>query len=449
MCQVRSGAGWHKGWHIVCAAQKGRLDLVQAAVASGIDVNSRWAKNSTPLMAASRFGHLVVVQFLLEHGADVNLWDTDYATALDHAQQCGSLDTVSLLRTHGGQAGSSFLLRRCWDYVQKRSSTALLVVCFCGLLWLALGLERCVLALATTLSVSVPIYVFLRTRKRVDFFIVGAQKAGTSALWTYLVEHPAVYLSKEKELHFFDDDARFLLTNPVATIIRELQYHTCFGGFRDGAKVFGEVTPIYCWWRGALERIAAYNPKAKIIMLMRDPVSRAYSHWNMNGQQGWNPYAFVDALEIERSGTKLRQPPEPRIRDYIHDLLAPPCRALPTASSHQHKKFSYVERGRYARQIVELRRLFPEDQLLFMKYEQFCADEQKGIDDICNFLGVDPMTISPAEVHKRSYNAPMPTEVRRDLIAHLLPDIEQVEKLLGWDCSDWKAEKRHVAGAST
>ena len=83
---------------------------------------------------------------------------------------------------------------------------------------------------------------------------------------------------------------------------------------------------------------------------------------------------------------------------------------------------------------------------MFMKYEQFCADEQKGIDDICNFLGVDPMTISPAEVHKRSYNAPMPTEVRRDLIAHLLPDIEQVEKLLGWDCSDWKAEKRHVAG---
>ena len=57
------------------------------------------------------------------------------------------------------------------------------------------------------------------------------------------------------------------------------------------------------------------------------------------------------------------------------------------------------------------------------------------------------MTISPAEVHKRSYNAPMPTEVRRDLIAHLLPDIEQVEKMLGWDCSDWKAEKRHVAGA--
>ena len=246
--------------------------------------------------------------------------------ALDRAHQCGSLDTVSLLRAHGGQPGSSFLQRRCCNYVQTRSSTTLFVVCVCGLIWLALGLERCVLALATACFVSVPIYVSLRTRKRVDFFIVGAQKAGTSALWTYLAEHPAVFLSKEKELHFFDDDARFLLTNPVAIIIRVLQYHTCFGGLRHGAKVIGEATPIYCWWRGALERIAAYNPKAKIIMLMRDPVSRAYSHWNMNGQQGTNPLAFVDALEIERSGAKLRQPPEPRIRDYIHHLLAPPCR---------------------------------------------------------------------------------------------------------------------------
>ena len=398
-------------------------------------------------MAASRFGHLVLVQFLLEHGANVNSWDADYATALDRAHQCGSLDTVSLLRAHGGQPGSSFLQRRCCNYVQTRSSTALFVVCVCGLIWLALGLERCVLALATACFVSVPIYVSLRTRKRVDFFIVGAQKAGTSAFWTYLAEHLAVFLSKEKELHFFDDDARFLLTNPVAIIIRVLQYHTCFGGLRHGAKVVGEATPIYCWWRGALERIAAYNPKAKIIMLMRDPVSRAYSHWNMNGQQGTNPLAFVDALEIERSGAKLRQPPEPRIRDYIHHLLAPPCRALPTASSLQHKQFSYVDRGRYAGQIIELRRRFPEDQLMFIKYEQFCADEQKGIDAICNFLGVDSMSISPAEVHKRSYKAPMPAEVRRDLIAHLLSDIEQVEQLLGWDCSDWKAEKLHVAGA--
>ena len=207
-------------------------------------------------MAASRFGHLVLVQFLLEHGANVNLWDADYASAHStavRAHQCGSLDTVSLLRAHGGQPGSSFLQRRCCNYVQTRSSTALFVVCVCGLIWLALGLERCVLALATACFVSVPIYVSLRTRKRVDFFIVGAQKAGTSAFWTYLAEHPAVFLSKEKELHFFDDDARFLLTNPVAIIIRVLQYHTCFGGLRHGAKVVGEATPIYCWWRGALK----------------------------------------------------------------------------------------------------------------------------------------------------------------------------------------------------
>ena len=405
----------------------------------GVDVNSTTLpKNSSPLMAASRFGHLAVVQFLLEHGATVNLWDTDYATALDGALQSGSMDIVALLRKHGGQPGSSFLLCRCLHYMHKQRATASLTACICGLLGFALGLERFVIVLATVLSVCVPICVSLLTRKRVDFFIVGAQKAGTSAIWTYLSEHPEVVLSKPKELHFFDDDARFLLTNPLATLIRVLQYRTCFAGFRDRAKAYGEVTPIYCWWRGAPERLAAYNRKAKIVMLMRDPVSRAYSHWNMNGQQGTNPHSFLEALEIERSGSKLRQPSEHRLRDFIHHLLAPPCRALPNGSCHQHKQFSYVDRGRYARQVIELRKCFPEDQLLFIKYEHFCADEQKGIDAICDFLGVDPITITKAQVHKRSYTAPIPDDVRRDLIAHLLPEIEHVEKLLGWDCSDWK-----------
>ena len=424
---------------IVDAAKQGKLYLVQAAVRMGVDVNSRsLPKNSSPLMVAARFGHLAVVQLLLEHGAKVNLWDTDYATALDCALQSGSLDIVALLRKHGGQTGSSFLLRRCLHHVHKHRIIVSVDLCVCGLVWLALGRARFAFALATALVFCVPISVALLTSKRVDFFIVGAQKAGTSAIWTYLSDHPAVILSKPKELHFFDDDARFLLKNPLATLIRVLQYRTCFGGFPDPEKVHGEVTPIYCWWRGAPERLATYNPSAKIVMLLRDPVSRAYSHWNMNGQQGTNPHTFLEALEIERSGSKLRQPAQHRIRDYIHHLLAPPCRALPNGSCHQHKQFSYVDRGRYARQIIELRKRFPDDQLLFIKYEEFCADEQKGIDAICEFLEVDPIAITKAQVHKRSYTAPIPDDVRRDLVAHLLPDIEHVEELLGWDCADWK-----------
>ena len=77
MCEPPAHPAPEPIMHMVDSAKQGRLDLVQAAVASGKDVNSRWVKNSTPLMAASRFGHLDLVQFLLEHGANVNLWDAE------------------------------------------------------------------------------------------------------------------------------------------------------------------------------------------------------------------------------------------------------------------------------------------------------------------------------------------------------------------------------------
>ncbi|MGZ6017918.1 MAG: hypothetical protein ACXWKO_04545, partial [Phenylobacterium sp.] len=87
---------------------------------------------------------------------------------------------------------------------------------------------------------------------KVAFIVAGVQKGGTTALFDYLGEEPGLSLSREKEVHFFDDEAQDWAAPDYA------QYHANFAPF-DG-RLRGEATPIYLYWRSSLERIFAYNP---------------------------------------------------------------------------------------------------------------------------------------------------------------------------------------------
>ena len=105
---------------------------------------------------------------------------------------------------------------------------------------------------------------------RVDFLIAGVQKGGTFSLYRLLERHPEISLSKSKEVHFFDDEGS------IGLAPRYGQYHRNFPRWRQG-QVRGEATPIYIYWPEALERIRAYNPDIKLILLLRDPIERTYS----------------------------------------------------------------------------------------------------------------------------------------------------------------------------
>ena len=100
--------------------------------------------------------------------------------------------------------------------------------------------------------------------KRVSFLIAGVQKAGTTALFDYLSEVPGLELPAVKEAHFFDDEERIDWAAPDYA-----PYHALFGA---PDRCWGEATPIYLYWPNALERIRAYNPAMKLILLFRDPV---------------------------------------------------------------------------------------------------------------------------------------------------------------------------------
>ena len=128
--------------------------------------------------------------------------------------------------------------------------------------------------------------------RRIDFIVMGAQKAGTTALFDHLSDDPALGLSKVKEVHFFDNDALDWATPDYGP------YHDQFDW--TGEQIRGEATPIYVYWPGSLERIAAYRSDIKLILMLRDPVERAWSHWRMEAARGVEPLAFAQAIRRGR-----------------------------------------------------------------------------------------------------------------------------------------------------
>jgi hypothetical protein len=119
--------------------------------------------------------------------------------------------------------------------------------------------------------------------EKVAFVIAGTQKGGTTALASYLYEHPEIGMPTVKEVHFFDTEDHF-----ASAEVDYAKYHAYF----DPAvrkRLLGDATPIYMYWDAAPPRIWQYNPAMKLILLLRNPITRAYSQWNMERERGSDP----------------------------------------------------------------------------------------------------------------------------------------------------------------
>ncbi len=116
-----------------------------------------------------------------------------------------------------------------------------------------------------------------RDRKKVqklDFILAGAQKSGTTALHYLLEKHRRISLGDRQEMHFFDDEEMFARPVDYALLHRHFPPVTA-------STIAGECTPSYLYWKPAAERISKYNPDIKVLVLLRNPVDRAFAHWNM------------------------------------------------------------------------------------------------------------------------------------------------------------------------
>lgn len=241
-------------------------------------------------------------------------------------------------------------------------------------------------------------------KPRIDFIIAGAQKAGTTALFDYLGDHPQVGLSDVKEVHFFDDEGQDWSAPDYG------DYHAHFD-LADEGRIWGEATPIYLYWKDSLTRIRAYNSAIRLIVLLRDPVARAFSHWKMEFARGAETHPFDWCVRTGRQ----------RVFD-----------AEPWGF---HREFSYVERGFYGAQIEHLLSLFPANQLLLLRAEDLEAQPQPTLEAVSRFLGVPPPPpVRPRRVHVGqaiAYPSSL-TEADEKLLRRLYePDMARLKALTG------------------
>jgi hypothetical protein len=200
-----------------------------------------------------------------------------------------------------------------------------------------------------------------------NFLIIGAAKAGTTALYHYLNQHPQVYMSPEKETNFFAFEGQEVhFSGPGDEKMSEYTIATLEGykeQFEDASNevAIGEASPWYLYSDRAAENIHRHVPHAKLIVVLRNPVDRAFSSYLHLARDGRERLTFEEGLSLE----------EKRIAqgwEYI---------------------WHYRRAGLYATQVERFLSLFHREQMRFYLYDDLEADPVRFLSDIYEFLNLD------------------------------------------------------------
>jgi len=254
-------------------------------------------------------------------------------------------------------------------------------------------------------------YAFLTASRRQlpGYIIIGTQKGGTSSMQSYLVQHPQLFGGTHKEVHFFD----------CQYDRGEKYYRSVFPKSSDlpEGSLTGDATPFYMVHPLVPARVAELTPDAKLIVLLRDPVERAISHYYHQLKRGREELSIEEGFKAEQG----------RISEEKERLLAGEI-----FKPEPFRRFSYTERSEYADQLERWFQHFPREQFFIDTSERFYADTQKFLTDIFKFLKVNPdfkiPDLSPKNVGVHREDDP---EVRAMLVEHFKPHNERLEDMLG------------------
>lgn len=246
--------------------------------------------------------------------------------------------------------------------------------------------------------------------EKVSLFVAGVQKGGTTALFSYLREHPELSSPSRKELHYFDNDT-LDWESPDYT-----PYHNAFP---DGIRrIRFDVTPSYFYWPNCAKRIHLYNSDAKFIILFRCPAERSYSHWCMEYARGYESELFSRAIrhEFDRLAKFTRNDPRRRI-------------------------FSYVTRGFYGLQTARLLSFFPPQNVLWILSDDLRSAPERTLARIADFLSIRAFnSVDQRKVHARPTTAfpSLLTRADRQYIREVLShDTEYFRYLTGLTTDSW------------
>jgi hypothetical protein len=238
-----------------------------------------------------------------------------------------------------------------------------------------------------------------------DAMIIGGMKCGTSSLHHYLTQHPGVIAPLRKEVHYFD----------LHYDRGESWYRANFG--RPGEPGLNlDSSPYYLFHPLVPQRARALVPDAKLIVLLRDPVRRAYSHYWHERDKGREKLTFEAAIaaEADRIGA-------------AHEKLA----RGEIERSADHDYFSYVARGRYAEQIERWLTLYPRDQMLVLRFEDLAREPLVVLNRTLDFLGLPAMARARLEARNTRQYPPLSPATAARLAREFEPHNARLEQMLG------------------
>jgi len=240
------------------------------------------------------------------------------------------------------------------------------------------------------------IYQFAKTRV-VDFIIMGAQKAGTTALSLNIGKHPDIYIDNNKnpalsEVHFFDINFK-----------KGIEWYK--KKFNYSKKMVGEKTPELMYLDWTFPLIQAVNPYVKLIIILRNPILRAYSAWKHAKKNFNETRTFEDSIKEK----------------------AP----LNQNKTFYTSQFHYLQRGLYYQQIAELLKWFPKDNLLVLIQENVIKNMRREYNKVYNFLNLPDFNTSYELEYVSEDKSTINPETYKKLIKYFKNDVDNLEKLLG------------------
>lgn len=245
-----------------------------------------------------------------------------------------------------------------------------------------------------------------------NFFIVGAPKAGTTSLYYYLKRHPEVFMSSIKEPNFFsyEETVKQNLYHKEKGVGTLSEYKQLFESANGRHKAVGEASVSYLFYPSVPEKIRQLVPDARIIMSLRNPVDRAFSHYYMEHKLGY-------------------------VNEPLEDIVGGKTRHKNATLWYQQ----YVELGLYYEQVKRYLDLFGKDQVKIFIYDELSSDMEGMILNVFNFLGIDPSFRPELEDKYNTYSTPRNTLFRaiysqknlRLLARKIIPDdkVEAIKNL--------------------
>ena len=298
-----------------------------------------------------------------------------------------------------------------------------------------------------------PAYLFLRSRfydaralvglnpgrghTLPDFIVIGAAKSGTTSLYGSLIDHPFVRPCVTQDAHFLNTkEIRFFDYNFYRGQdwyrshfpLEQTRHH--FESEHGRPFLTGEASPSYISNPRVPERMRKLLPEVKLIAVLRNPVDRAYSQFQMSRRQGLEEFAsFEEAAAAE----------EERLRPELARLAADP-----RYNSWNFGTWSYLARSRYAEQVERWLNVFPREQLLFLKAEDLFAHPERTLEIAYDFLGLPAhRSAESVRLNTAEYEV-MPQELRARFGEYFRPHNERLYELIGVDFG-WEREATRVA----